>query len=110
MIHPVVASVPFMHITQNSIPAAPTNSHTRRNNWVNRVHLTFDFVLGDMGFQSTWPYGTTKYESGWRLNSFELIAGPSSFRGDLGGDQLACVAAFGLEPLSEGPTKVYFEG
>ena len=55
------------------------------------------------------PY-TTKYESGWRLNSFELIKGPSGLAFALVGDQLAWVAALGLKPFSVGPTKEYLDG
>jgi len=110
MIHPVVASVPFIQITQNNIPTAPNSSQIRRNSCVSRVHLTFDFVRGLIDFHSNCPYGTTKYESGCLLNSFDLINGPSGVGRALGGDQLPCVAAFGLNPLSEGPTKEYLEG
>ena len=51
-----------------------------------------------------------KYESGCRLNSFELINAPSGFDLVVGGSRLACVAALGLKPLSDGPMKEYFEG
>ena len=43
-----------------------------------------------------WNPHTTKYESGCLLNSLELINGPSILGFGLGGDQLACVTAFGL--------------
>lgn len=77
---------------------------------MNRVHLTFDFVLGLIGFQSSCPYGTTKYESGCLLNSLDWINGASDIGRALGDDQLASVAALGLNPFSPGPAKEYLEG
>lgn len=44
------------------------------------------------------------------MNSFALIKGPSGTGRALESDQLASVAALGLKPLSEGPTKEYFDG
>lgn len=128
MIHPVESGTLLMHITQNSIPSAPASAHRRKNNCSHRTYLTFNFVLGLIGFQSRFPYGldmyerwhclarwlgthTTKYESGCLLNSFESIKGPSDFgRGLGGGDHDACDAAFGLNAFSVGPAKEELDG
>jgi hypothetical protein len=128
MIQPVESGTLLMHITQNSMPSAPASAHRRKNSCSHLTYLTFNFVLGLIGFQSRFPYGldtyeqwhnfiqwlgthTTKYESGCLLNSFELIKGPSDFgRGLGGGDHDACDAAFGLNAFSVGPVKEYFEG
>ena len=83
-----------------------------------RAHgFVIEVSIGTKGYVSEFPVlralvasYTTKYESGCLLNSFELMRGPSTFGLGLGGDQLACDAAFGLNPLSVGPTKLYFEG
>ena len=52
----------------------------------------------------------TKYESGCRLKSLELIKRPSGFDLGVGRDRLACDMALGLKPRSVGPEKLYLEG
>ena len=52
----------------------------------------------------------TKYESGCRLNSLELIRRPSGFDLGVGRERLACDMALGLKPRSVGPEKVYLVG
>lgn len=52
----------------------------------------------------------TKYESGCRLKSLELINRPSGFDLGVGRDRLACDMALGLKPRSVGPEKEYFDG
>lgn len=53
---------------------------------------------------------TTRYESGCRLNSLELIKGPFGFDTGVGRDRLACDMALGLKPCSVGPEKECFDG
>jgi hypothetical protein len=55
MIHPTVAEVLLMAMTQKSAPKAPRRAHTRKNSWACRLRMTFFWVLGGIALASRLP-------------------------------------------------------